>query len=407
MSLTLYLPKHIIASEVFSAKLMAYENERRALYPGSFDPPTNGHKWVIQKVADQFDKGFVAIGINPEKPGRFPTQQRAEMLQEIATEFPNIAVTSFLGLLQADFAEMVGARYIIRGTRNSADFSYESDNRHVNTTINPNLETVVFIPPKELLQVSSSMVMGLVGFEGWKTEVAKMVPNSVLKRLESMQDAKDKEYLERKWQDLCRRLGTKGNTTEIFESLYKRYDEPHRFYHNQPHIKMCLNELELVQDLASNPDAIELAFWYHDAIYDSAKQPSSPQSQPVDDEGLSAELAQEDIKRLGLSPEFAQKVGSLILLTKHNSVPKDNDEQLLADIDLAIFGRSSRLFDLYEQNVRTEFGLVPQKRFSDVRRGVLQGFLDRPSIYYTDFFRSRYEKQAQKNLQRSIRVLSK
>ncbi len=385
---------------------MAYEKERRALYPGSFDPPTNGHKWVIGKVADQFDRGFVAIGINPDKSGRFPVQQRTEMLQEIASEFPNIIITSFLGLLQADFAEMVGAKYIIRGTRNSSDFSYESDNRHVNTTINPNLETVIYIPPKELLQVNSSTVMGLVGFEGWKTEVSKMVPESVFKRLEVMQDAKDKEYLEKKWQSLCKRLGTKGNASEIFESLYERYDEPHRSYHKPAHIKMCLNELDIVHDLASDPDSIEFALWYHDAIYDSAKKPESAQHQPVDDEGASAELAETDVNKLGLSPEFAQKVGSLILLTKHKSVPKDKDQQFLVDIDLAILGRSSRLFDLYEQSVRTEYQWIPQEQFSKARKAILQSFLDRNAIYSTEFFHSRYEEQARKNLQRSIKKLS-
>lgn len=385
---------------------MTYENERRALYPGSFDPPTNGHKWVIEKVADQFDKGFVAIGINPEKAGRFPIQQRTEMLQEIASEFPNMVVTSFLGLLQADFAEIVGARYIIRGTRNSTDFSYESDSRHVNTTINPNLETVIYIPPKELLQVSSSMVMGLVGFEGWKTEVSKMVPESVFKRLEVMQDTKDKEHLENKWQSLCKRLGAKGNASEIFEVLYQRYNELHRYYHNPSHLKMCLNELDLVRDLASDPDAIEFALWYHDAAYNSAKKPTSLQHQPVDDEGSSAELAETDIKKLGLSPEFAQKVGSFILLTKHESVPKDKDQQLLVDIDLAILGRSSRLFDLYEQNVRTEYGWITQEQFVRARKAILQSFLDRGSVYSTEFFHSRYEEQARKNLQRSVKKLS-
>src|SRR3989344_2261547 len=379
--------------------------ERRALYPGSFDPPTNGHKWVIERVADQYDKGLVAIGINPEKAGRFPVSEREEMLREIASEFPNIFVTTYLGLYQADVARMVGANYVVRGTRNSADYDYKSDNSHINTTINPDLETIVIIPPKELLQVSSSMVMGLMGFEGWKTEVTKMVPEPVFRRLEVLQDKRDKEQLKKRFQSLCERLHAQGNPPELFEDLWARHSEKDRLYHNVAHIKMCLNELDLARHLADDPDAIEFALWFHDAVYNSNKQ---DQSLPDDDESESAGLAQEGITQLLVLPqEFGQKVGSLILATKHSETPKDIDHQLMVDIDLAILGRSIRLYDIYEQNVRTEYGWVPQEQFTAARIRILKSFLDdRDSIYSTKFFFDRYEEQAEFNLNRSIQKLS-
>lgn len=381
---------------------MSNEGERRALYPGSFDPPTNGHKWVIEQMAYQFDKGFVSIGFNPEKAGRFPVHEREEMLKEVAAQFPNIFVNSFLGLLQADFAEMLGARYVVRGTRNAADFSYESDNRHVNTTINSGLEMVVYVPPKELLQVSSSMVMGLVGFEGWETEVAKMVPDPVMRRLEKQQGEKDKELLRRRFKNLCERTNAKGNIDQVFEDLYVRYQEAHRSYHKPSHVRTGLNELELVRDLAEDPDALEFAIDYHDAIYNSAREDLT---QHGDDEGESAQLAETDLtKRLGLSREFARRVASLILSTKHVDVPLENDQQLMVDIDLAILGRSSRLFDIYEQQIRAEYHWVPWRQFAEARRGILRKLLDR-GIYSTPFFIDRYREQAKRNLQRSIQQL--
>ena len=97
----------------------------------------------MERVAE-YDKGYVAIGINPDKKGRFSLSEREEMLKEMARAHPNLSVTSFNGLYQVDFAEMLGAKYIIRGARNSTDFGYESDIHHVNRSINPKIETVFF-----------------------------------------------------------------------------------------------------------------------------------------------------------------------------------------------------------------------------------------------------------------------
>lgn len=379
------------------------EQERRALYPGSFDPPTNGHKWVMEQITDQFDKGYVSVGFNPEKPGRFPVSERVAMLEQVASQYPNIIVNSFLGLLQADFAEMVGAKYIVRGTRNANDFAAESDIRHVNTTINPQLEMVIYVPPKELLQVSSSMVMGLVGLEGWETEVAKMVPEPVLRRVEAFQQEKDRQFLKGKFKALCERTDAKGNFNAVFEDIYTRYSQNHRSYHNTSHLKMCLNELELVKHSAQDLQALEFALFYHDAVYNSSKEDLM---QHGDDEGESAELAITHLtKKLELPLEFAQRVASLILVTKHLSIPLEKDHQMMVDIDLAILGRSSRLFDLYEQKVRQEYYWVPWEKYSELRIQILQGLLSR-RIYSTSFFIDRYGEQAKRNLQRSIQQLS-
>ena len=380
------------------------EAERTALYPGSFDPPTNGHRWVIERVSDQFDQGYVAIGINPEKPGRFQVPEREEMLRELAQAFPNISVSSFAGFFQADYAQMLGAQYVVRGIRNGADFAYESDNRHINATLSPDLETVAIIPPKDLLQVSSSMVMGFLGLEGWEQEVSKLVPPGVMERLEALQLARDKEHLGKRFMALCERTGAQGNPREIFEEIFARWTESDRAYHNIPHLKMCLSELDLVRDRLEDPDATELALVMHDAIHNEHRQ---DQSLHGDDEAESAELSEFLItQRLMLPQDFADRVSSRILATKHKQIPEGEDERYTADIDLAIFGRSERLYQIYEERVRKEYGWVPTEAFRAGRGRVLTNFLNRPTIYHTEFFRNRYEKSARKNVSRAIQNLA-
>lgn len=378
---------------------MANSCERRALYPGSFDPATNGHRWVMSKVSEQYDKGFVAIGINSDKnQGRFPIPEREQMLREIvAEEFPNLVVTKFMGLYLVDFAEMMGAKYVVRGTRNGNDFDAESDLKHINTTINPNIEITIFIPPKELLQVSSSSVMGLMGFEGWEREVKKMVPQPVFERLKLLQFERDKKSLEARWQSLWESLMAKGDSKAVFEDIIGRYTEASRAYHTLSHLKTCLNELELVRDLADDPKAMETAIWFHDAIYESNNKGQA--NLKHDDEGKSADFAKEVlVEKMGLDKEFADKVASIILATKHSSVPQDKDAKLMVDIDLAIFGRSERLYNIYEKDIHREFYWVPAESFNNGRIRILEQFLKRDRIYSTDFFQERYGEQAKKNL---------
>jgi pantetheine-phosphate adenylyltransferase len=379
--------------------------ERKAVYPGSFDPPTNGHKFVMGKVSSDYDLGFVAIGVNPDKKGRFSVSEREEMLNEIViNEFPNLVVTKYMGLYLVDFAEMMGAKDIVRGTRNGRDFEYESDIKHVNYTINPDVNTVVYIPDKEFLQVSSSVVMSLVGFEGWQQEVAKMVPVPVFKKIEKMQDQKDKENFLKSWKGFCERLGATKNVEQVFESLIRSYSEPQRKYHTLSHIKTCLSELDLVKDIAQDPDAIEMAIWFHDAIYRFKQK----ESDIIDNEEESAELAEKVLTEdLGLDPEFATKVRGLVLATKHDQFVEDFDQRLMADIDLAGFGRSRRIFKINNDLVRQEYSSVPTELFLEKRIEALVFFLPpkRKSVFQTEFFGERYEQKARENLQNSIKDL--
>ena len=167
---------------------------------------------------------------------------------------------------------------------------------------------------------------------------------------------------------------------------------------------MCLSELDLVRDKLEDPDATELALVMHDAIHNEHRQ---DQSLHGDDEAESAELSEFLItQRLLLPQDFADRVSSRILATKHKEIPEGEDEKYTADIDLAIFGRSERLYQIYEERVRKEYGWVPIEAFKAGRGRVLANFLNRPTIYNTEFFRARYEKNARKNVSRAIQNLA-
>ena len=118
--------------------------------------------------------------------------------------------------------------------------------------------------------------------------------------------------LEQHWSALWQRLGVKGDTNAVYNDLFVRYSEPHRAYHTLKHIGHCLEELERVRHLASNPDAVELALWYHDVIYDTTAKDSEEQS---------ATLAIEVARNASLPDNFGQLVANLIMATKHTSAP--------------------------------------------------------------------------------------
>lgn len=156
---------------------------RRALYAGSFDPTTNGHMWVLEEGARLFDELIVVVGQNPQKKGSWSVEERVAMLRECCAHLKNVEVRHFDGRYLVRVAKELGARYLLRGLRNAADFGYEQTIRNVNRDLEPSVESVFVITPRELAEVSSSTVRGMVGFEGWEDVVAKYVPAPVLTRM--------------------------------------------------------------------------------------------------------------------------------------------------------------------------------------------------------------------------------
>ena len=199
-----------------------------------------------------------------------------------------------------------------------------------------------------------------------------------------------------RWSGFWENLGAEGDPGPVYELLADLYSERHRAYHTLDHLSHCLDELEAARHLAEQPNQVEMALWFHDAIYDPKAK---------DNEQRSAELCRRTAEEAGLPEGFGRKVYDLVLATQHHRAPEGSDARLLVDIDLSILGRPREAFDEYETNIRKEYHFVPQDRYRSGRSAILRSFLDRPSIYSTDFFRQKYEGPARANLARSLSSL--
>lgn len=155
-----------------------------AIYPGSFDPVTNGHLDVVSRSARIFDKLYVAVLINPAKKTLFSVEERIELLKESTVEYKNVEIVSFNGLL-ADYATENKIEVIIKGLRAVSDFEYEFQMALINKSLNPNLETLFLTTTAENMFLSSSIVKQVAGFSG---DVSKFIPPCVMKALKEKID---------------------------------------------------------------------------------------------------------------------------------------------------------------------------------------------------------------------------
>jgi predicted metal-dependent HD superfamily phosphohydrolase len=182
-----------------------------------------------------------------------------------------------------------------------------------------------------------------------------------------------KDGLIRKWHDL---LGAWAVTPrladETFADVCKRYAEPGRLYHTLDHVENVLEGVESLGSHARNLNAVKLAGWLHDVIYDSKAS---------DNEERSAEYAEQLCERLSI-PE-GRLVASLVLKTKTHDVGNDDpDAQILIDADLAVLGASESAYRTYAAKIRQEYAWVPEPEYRRGRRQVLERFLTRPKIFY-------------------------
>ena len=158
---------------------------RIAVYAGTFDPVTLGHLWMVKTGASLFDKLVVAVGTNPDKKCYFSLEDRIEMLQESIKPFKNVTIDKYTNKFLIKYAQSIGAKFVLRGIRNTTDYEYEKSLNYVNRHLNSKIVTVSLLPPREMVEISSSTVKGLIGPEGWEQVVGKYVPPCVLERLMS------------------------------------------------------------------------------------------------------------------------------------------------------------------------------------------------------------------------------
>ena len=156
---------------------------RTAVYAGSFDPPTNGHLWMIEKGLEMFDRLIVAIGNNPSKSYSFTVDERLDLLQASTPEHEGLEIAHFDNRYLVDYAKKKDAKYILRGIRSPNDYEYERVMRHINSDMAPDVTTVFLMPPRDIAEVSSNMIKGLTGPTGWEETVKRYVPTAVFHAL--------------------------------------------------------------------------------------------------------------------------------------------------------------------------------------------------------------------------------
>lgn len=151
----------------------------KAVFPGSFDPPTNGHLNIIKRAAELFDEVDVVIAVNSDKKYLFSKEERLSMLSEIVKAFKNVKVHSWNGLI-VEYAEKSGSKVLLRGIRNASDFSYEFDLSLLNHKLNNSIETLFIPTEQKYLLMKSSSIKELAKYHG---DISGMVPPCVEKKL--------------------------------------------------------------------------------------------------------------------------------------------------------------------------------------------------------------------------------
>ena len=129
-----------------------------------------------------FDRLVVAVGVNPEKRYTFSLEERLALLRTSLKEFRNVSVATFSNRYLIDYAQSIGASHILRGIRSASDYEFERTMRNINGDLDRSICTVFLMPPRDIAEVSSSMVKGLVGPKGWQRVVRKYVPDAVYRR---------------------------------------------------------------------------------------------------------------------------------------------------------------------------------------------------------------------------------
>jgi len=198
-----------------------------------------------------------------------------------------------------------------------------------------------------------------------------------------------------RWTQLMCTLELDENS-DTFSKLVEAHAQKHRRYHNGEHVDACLKHLDDVRKLLVRPSEVEMAFWFHDAIY----KPFSSTNE-LD----SAQWAEEFLQINSLVGEVCVRVYDLIMATCHTTTDLEGDQAYMVDIDLSILGVAPEQYDQFEKAIRQEYKFVPGFIYRKKRKAILQLFLDRKSIYTTACFTERLEQSARENIERALTTL--
>ncbi len=197
------------------------------------------------------------------------------------------------------------------------------------------------------------------------------------------------------WQKLMNAWGFSSNESQ-WQALLDAYAEAGRFYHTQAHLNACLLHLDGYSAEFATRHEVELALWFHDAVY---------QPMAANNEQLSADWVVRFLRDQQADADAVERVYRLIMATLHQAEPACFAEQLLVDIDLAILGASAAGYQAFETAVRQEYRQVPWQLYCEKRAELLEGFLERDCIYTSGCFGLQREQRARDNLKGAIAQL--
>lgn len=198
------------------------------------------------------------------------------------------------------------------------------------------------------------------------------------------------------WHTLIARHSTSPRASDIGAALLAAWQQPHRHYHTVTHLRDVLTHVDELAAHADDPDAVRLAAWFHDAVYDGAP----------DDEERSAQRAEKDLRALQLVPDLIGEVTRLVRLTAtHDPAPGDRNGETLSDADLAILAGPAAKYRAYSAAVRAEYAHVPHEDFAAGRSTILQAMLDAPALYRTPHAHRHWEAQARSNIRAELEQL--
>lgn len=214
-----------------------------------------------------------------------------------------------------------------------------------------------------------------------------------------MNDSDLQAELYRSWVQLMEELGVaEATAVPVWQRLLARYGEDGRFYHNLAHVGQTLQIAQNIREEAAHFSAVQLALWFHDIVYDPMRQ---------DNEEQSAMAAGRALFELNLPEVLVGEVVRLILLTKtHVVMDQDTNGCVIVDADLSGLGVPVEAYTAYVQAIRQEYAFVPDDAYRNGRIQILQHFLQRSSIYYTEPMRLIFEAQARQNISDELAVLS-
>ena len=194
----------------------------------------------------------------------------------------------------------------------------------------------------------------------------------------------------------CQTTGGAGcDARDVFPEVLAYYSEPGRHYHTPKHIEHCLKQLDLASSEMDDADAVEMAIWFHDLVFDVTK----------DDNELQSARRFVELAGKSMDSEFKSKVHDLIMTTAPPRQPKTNDEKFMLDIDLSSFGLPWAEFVRDSTAVRLESSRFSDAEFFPGQRAFLESLLKREHFYFTEFFRSRIEDTARSNIRRHLESL--